>query len=315
MAQKSECAIHIKMSYIKGFAAYLGLEKGLSSASVKAYVHDIDLLATFLSLKNEDRKVSWGVVEHEDIESFMAYLCDLGLTASSQARILCGIRAFFSYLEEEEEIKESPAQMIESPKINRALPDVLSVEETEKILGAFDMSKTEERRNKAMIEILYACGLRVSELVNLRLSCLFFQDGFVRVLGKGDKERLVPIGKEAMRETENYIKYDRSELVVKKGCQDVVFLNRRGGQLSREMVFNIVKKVVSQLDINKNISPHSFRHSFATHLVEGGADLRAVQEMLGHESITTTEIYTHLEKKYLKETIQKYHPMSKKRIT
>ncbi|MDR1740000.1 MAG: site-specific tyrosine recombinase XerD [Bacteroidales bacterium] len=293
------------MSYIKGFKAYLQLEKHLSPKSVEAYLHDVEMLFSFLGddIKAEN-------IESKDIEKFLKQLFDLGLAATSQARILSGIKSYFKYLLLEKVINVSPAELLESPKTRRHLPDILSYEEIERVFAAIDMSKAEGRRNRAILETLYACGLRVSEVVSLKISMLYFNDGFVRIIGKGDKERLVPIGASAIKQVNDYLQYDRVHITPVKGNEDIIFLNRRGIALSRVMVFMIIKDLVDKAGIHKNVSPHTFRHSFATHLVEGGADLRAVQDMLGHESITTTEIYTHLDRRYLKDTIDKFHPLS-----
>ncbi|MDE5703634.1 MAG: tyrosine recombinase XerD [Bacteroidales bacterium] len=298
-------------SYIKGFGTYLRLEKHLSEATIAAYLHDVGLFAQYWCEVRKIDAISWSEISQADVEAFMQCLYDMELQPVSQARILSGLKAFFTYMSEEGAVPVSPAELVEAPKWRRHLPEVLTVEEIERIMQVFDMSTPEGRRNKAIVAVLYACGLRVSELTGLRISCLFFDDGFVRVIGKGDKERLVPIGQEAMRLLSHYIRYDRTQLSVRPGCEDVAFLNRRGGRLSREMVFMMIQRAAAMAGMTKTVSPHSFRHSFATHLVEGGADLRAVQEMLGHASITTTEIYTHLDRRYLRETIQQFHPFSK----
>lgn len=291
-------------SYLSGYSTYLKLERRLSPASVEAYLHDVNL---FLQYRKEKDVVS---ATPADIESFTVFLLELGMNARSQARILSGIRSFFDYLVLEKVIEVSPAELVESPRLQRRLPDVLSYEEIISMFEAIDLSTAEGRRNRAMLETLYACGLRVSELVGLKISMLYFNEGFLRIIGKGDKERLVPIGKTAQQQIKSYIEYDRCHIPIQKGCEDIVFLNRRGRGLSRVMVFKIIKETAALAGIRKTVSPHTFRHSFATHLIEGGADLRAVQDMLGHESITTTEIYTHLDRRYLQETIEKYHPQS-----
>lgn len=297
-------------SYIKGFGTYLRLEKHLSEATIMAYQHDVAQFEAFLQAGRQV-PVSWTTVRQAEVEQFLKYLFDMKLAATTQARMLSGLKTFFGYLTEEGLMEVAPTELVETPQWRRRLPDVLTVEEIDAMMQAIDMSKAEGRRNKAIIAVLYACGLRVSELTGLRLSGLFLDEGFVRVIGKGDKERLVPIGQEAVRLLSHYIRYDRTQLSVQAGCEDVVFLNRRGGRLSREMVFMMIRQTAGLAGMTKPVSPHSFRHSFATHLVEGGADLRAVQEMLGHASITTTEIYTHLDKRYLRETIQQFHPFSK----
>src|SRR5882757_2849693 len=292
--------------YKKGYKAWLQLEKSLSENSVEAYLRDIDKLTQFLqatqSLKTPE------AVELKDLQTFLQWIGQLGLEPASQARILSGIRSFYKYCYIEQIVKKDPTTLLESPKLKRALPDVLSFEEIEAIIGQIDLSKPEGGRNKAILETMYSCGLRVSELVNLRISCLYLDTGFIRVIGKADKERLVPIGSSAIQYIRIYQQEIRVHMAVKPGNEDTLFLNRRGSKLSRVMIFLLLKDLVRQAGIEKNISPHTFRHSFATHLVEGGADLRAVQEMLGHESITTTEIYTHLDREYLRKTLEHFHP-------
>jgi len=293
-------------AYKKGYKAWLQLEKSLSENSVEAYLRDIDKLTDFLqatgSMKTPD------AVELKDLQTFLQWIGQLGLEATSQARILSGIRSFYKYCYIEQIVKKDPTTLLESPKLKRALPDVLSFEEIETIIGQIDLSKPEGGRNKAILETMYSCGLRVSEVVNLRISGLYPDAGFIRVTGKGDKERLVPIGSDAIKYIRIYQQDIRVHMPLKPGNEDILFLNRRGSKLSRVMIFLLLKDLVIQAGIKKNISPHTFRHSFATHLVEGGADLRAVQEMLGHESITTTEIYTHLDREYLRETLHRFHP-------
>lgn len=293
-------------SYIKHFKNYLRLERSFSDNSVQAYVRDTEKLAEYIELAAIN--VSPVDTKEAHLLAFLKYLSELGLTAHSQARILSGIRAFYKYLLLENEITEDPTELIESPRLPRKLPDVLSYAEIEQMLSAIDHSTAEGTRNRAIIEVLYSSGLRVSELIGLQITFCYFDIGFIRILGKGDKVRLVPIGKEAIKYTELYLEHVRSELPVKKDSEDIVFLNRRGGQLSRVMIFLIIKDVAEKAGINKKVSPHTFRHSFATHLIEGGASLRAVQEMLGHESITTTEIYTHLDRDYLRQIITEFHP-------
>jgi integrase/recombinase XerD len=295
-------------AYKKGFKAWLQLEKSLAANSVEAYLHDIDKLTIFLT---EQGHKSPNDVTLKDLEQFVKWVAELGMTPSSQARIISGLRSFYKYCLLEQICSIDPTVLLEAPKLKRALPDVLSFEEIERIIAEIDLSTPEGGRNKAMLETLYSCGLRVSELVNLKLSCLYLDVGFVRVIGKGDKERLVPIGSDAIKYIKIYRDDIRVHIDIKKGQEDMVFLNRRGSKLSRVMVFLILKELARKAKITKNISPHTFRHSFATHLVEGGADLRAVQEMLGHESITTTEIYTHLDREYLRTTLQQYHPAFK----
>ena len=296
-------------SYKKSYKAYLQLEKSLSDNTVLAYLQDIEKLTNFLSLTN-DLKVP-DQVNLTDLEKFIKWINELGMTAGSQARIITGIKSYFKYCLMERIITIDPSVLLESPKLNRKLPDILSFNEIEKLIGKIDLSKPEGGRNKAMLETLYSCGLRVTELVNLQISSLFLDVGFIKVIGKGDKERLVPIGSDAIKYIKIYYSHIRVHVPVSKGNEDILFLNRRGVKLSRVMIFLIIKELAKQAEINKIISPHTFRHSFATHLVEGGADLRAVQEMLGHESITTTEIYTHLNREYLRDTLQQFHPAFK----
>ena len=295
---------------IKGFKSYLQLERSLSENSVQAYLHDVEMLVQYFVLHEID--VAPQNVEQKQVEDFIQYVSKLGMSATSQARILSGIKAFFKYMLIEDIITKSPTELLEAPKVGRKLPDVLSIEEINSIIDAIDLSTNEGERNKAMLETLYSCGLRVSELVNLKLSNLMFDDGFIIVRGKGDKERIVPIGSVAMKHINIYVNQIRNHMsTIKKDSEDILFLNRRGAQLTRVMVFTIIKQLLEKTGIKKKVSPHTFRHSFATHLVEGGADLRAVQEMLGHESITTTEIYTHLDREYLRQAIIDFHPRSK----
>ena len=296
--------------YKKGFKAWLQLEKSLSDNSIDAYLRDIDKLTQYLEAT--DPAASPASLTLKDLREFLKWTAELNLTPSSQARVLSGIRAFYKYCSIEQIVTQDPTLLLEGPKLKRALPDVLSFEEIEAIIGRIDLSKPEGERNKAIIETMYSCGLRVSEVVNLRVSCLRLGEGFVRVIGKGDKERLVPIGRSAIKQLGIYLSELRIHIPVQPGEEDIVFLNRHGRRLSRVMIFLILKDLVRMAGIKKNISPHSLRHSFATHLVEGGADLRAVQEMLGHESITTTEIYTHLDREYLRETLHRYHPAFKR---
>lgn len=295
----------------KSFKSYLQLERSLSVNSIGAYIHDIDKLAQYFDAHNQ--KTSPIAVTSKDIKDFLVWINELGMTASSQSRILSGIKAFYKFLNLEDIISVDPAALVEAPKIGRKLPDTLSIEEINILIDAIDLSKPEGARNKAMMETLYACGLRVSELINLKISNLQLNIDFLKVTGKGDKERYVPIGPQAKKMIEIYRNEIRNHLTIKKGQEDYLFLNRRGSKLSRVMVFNIIKALAIKAGIHKTISPHTFRHSFATHLVEGGADLRAVQEMLGHESITTTEIYTHLDRSYLRETIVAFHPRNKRK--
>jgi integrase/recombinase XerD len=290
----------------KGFKVYLQLEKSLSDHSVQAYLHDINLLTSYLEL--HQISISPEQISLHHLQDFLKYVAELGLNASSQARILSGLRQFFKYCLIEQIIKSDPSALVDAPRLKRALPDVLSFEEIERMLEAIDYSKPEGGRNKAILETMYSCGLRVSEAINLKISQLYPDLGFIRVTGKGDKERLIPIGSSAIKYIKIYKEEIRIHQPVQKGKEDFLFLNRRGAPLSRVMVFLIIKGLAKTAGITKNVSPHTFRHSFATHLVEGGADLRAVQEMLGHESITTTEIYTHLDREYLRKTLEQFHP-------
>ena len=292
--------------YIKGFKAWLQLERSLSGNSIEAYLSDIDKLTQYLQTAGTLKTPE--AIELKDLQQFLQWIAGLGLNAASQARILSGIRAFYKYCLIEQIIRIDPTTLLGSPKLKRTLPDVLSFDEIEAIIGCIDLSKPEGGRNKAILETMYSSGLRVSEVVNLRISCLYLEVGYIRVIGKGDKERLVPIGDSATKYIRIYSKEIRTHLSITPGHEDILFLNRRGSKLSRQMIFLLLKDLVREAGITKNISPHTFRHSFATHLVEGGADLRAVQEMLGHESITTTEIYTHLDREYLRETLHRYHP-------
>jgi len=298
-------------AYKKGFKAYLQLEKSLSENSVDAYIHDIEKFTQFLSINKVEKAPK--EIELSDFEVFLKWINELGMTPASQARIISGLRSFYKFCIQEQISQTDPTALLEAPKLAKHLPDTLSYNEIEKIISTIDLSTPEGMRNKAIIETLYSCGLRVSELVNLKLSCLYFDVGYVRITGKGDKERLVPIGSSAIKYIMIYLGNIRVHMKVMPGNEDVVFLNRRGRKLSRVMIFMIIKEAAKNAGITKSISPHTFRHSFATHLVEGGADLRAVQEMLGHESITTTEIYTHLDREYLRDTLQQYHPAFKRK--
>jgi len=282
------------------------LEKSLSDNSTEAYLRDIDKLTQYLQEKNN--LLTPAQVRLEDLQQFIHWIAGLGMTPSSQARIISGIKAFYRYCAAEEIITADPTTLLATPKLKRTLPDILSFEEIEAMFDQIDLSKPDGTRNKAMLDTMYSCGLRVSEVVNLRISQLYLDVGFIRVIGKGDKERLVPIGDNAIKNIRLYAEHVRVHIPVKPGNEDIVFLNRRGTHLSRVMVFLVIKDLAAKAGIQKTVSPHTFRHSFATHLVEGGADLRAVQEMLGHESITTTEIYTHLDREFLKKTLEKYHP-------
>ncbi len=294
--------------HIKHFSNYLKLERSLSGNSIEAYVRDIEKLRQFTEMTHKE--VSAVKVTGKHLQGFLTYVNELGLSAHSQARILSGVKAFYKYLLFEEMIDKDPTQLIEGPKLGRKLPDTLSYPEIENLLGAIDMSSPEGSRNRAMLEVLYSSGLRVSELIELRINNVYFDVGFLRVIGKGNKERLVPIGKDALKFLKIYKDQIRVHIPVQKGYESYMFLNRRGRKLSRVMIFTIIKQLAKRIGLRKVVSPHTFRHSFATHLIEGGADLRAVQEMLGHESITTTEIYTHLDRDYLRQVIQEFHPRS-----
>jgi len=289
---------------IKDFETYLRLEKSLSENSVEAYTDDVQKLERFVSEKAQGKNPD--TISYSDLKEFIVWFGETRSNARTQSRTISGIRAFFRFLLIEDEIEENPATLLESPKLGLKLPEVLSVEEIDSIIGAIDLSKAEGHRNKAIIETLYGCGLRVSELVNLRLTDVHTGEGFVTVTGKGNKQRLVPIGRRALKEIKNYMPGRNSLTVIYD--QNIIFLNRRGRRLSRAMVFTIIKDLAARAGIMKKISPHTFRHSFATHLVEGGADLRAVQEMLGHESILTTEIYTHIDRSFLRDTLLMFHP-------
>jgi len=297
-------------SQLKGFKSYLRLEKSLSKNSIDAYERDVEKLSQWAESTQGYSHPS--KISAADIRLFLKALNEIGLSATSQARVLSGIKAFYSFLILEQLIIQDPTELIEAPRIGRKLPDVLSIEEIDAMINSIDLSKKEGHRNRAILEVLYSCGLRVSELVELKLSQLYLQEGFVRIIGKGNKERLVPIGQSAIIWIEHYISHTRVHLPIQPSAQDILFLNLRGGKFSRMSVFTIIQTIVEKLGIKKQVSPHTFRHSFATHLVEAGADLRAVQEMLGHASITTTEIYTHLDKHRLKEEILSFHPRYKK---
>lgn len=294
--------------HIKHFAHYLKLERSLSANSIAAYVHDVELLKQFTELKKV--KATPLTLTTKQLQLFLQYINELGMSAYSQARILSGIKGFYKYLMFEELIEKDPTELLEGPKIGRKLPDTLNYDEIVKLLEAIDLSTPEGSRNRAMLEVLYSSGLRVSELVELKLNNIYFDVGFLRVIGKGNKERLVPLGRDAMKYLKIYIDEIRVHVPVKKGFESHVFLNRFGKKISRVSIFTIIKSLAQAIGLKKTISPHTFRHSFATHLIEGGADLRAVQEMLGHESITTTEIYTHLDRDYLRQVITEFHPRS-----
>jgi integrase/recombinase XerD len=296
-------------SYIKGFKSFLKLERSLSPNSIEAYVRDVGKLVQFLDYYN--LQISPENVELKHLQDFLKWVNELGMSARSQARMISGIKTFYKYLLLEDVLKSSPAELLESPKVGRKLPDTLSTIEIDRIIEAIDLSKPEGGRNRAILETLYGCGLRVTELTELKISGIFFNEGFLKVIGKGNKERLVPLGSSAQKQILIYMREIRNHLSIGKGHEDILFLNKFGRKLSRVMIFYIIKDLAQKAGIRKTISPHTFRHSFATHLVEGGADLRAVQEMLGHASITTTEIYTHLDREYLRSNILQFHPRSR----
>jgi len=296
-------------SAIMGFKAFLVLERALSENSIDAYIRDVSKLVEFLNIKEIEKGPL--AISQEEVQQFIKYIYELGLGDRTQARILSGIRAFYKYLLVENLVNDDPTELLEGPKLRRKIPDVLSYEEIQQMLDAIDLSEPQGHRNRAMLETLYACGLRVSELINIKISQFYIEEEYLKVTGKGNKERIVPIGAEAIKQNLYYIDHYRNHQKIKEGCEDFLYLNRRGRYLTRVMIFTIIKNLAEKVGIKKKVSPHTFRHSFATHLVEGGADLRAVQDMLGHESITTTEIYTHIDRKYLRETIMKYHPLNK----
>lgn len=290
----------------KGFKAWLQLEKSLAALSIEAYLHDIEKLDEFFLSRDQSPAIP--AVTLKDLQGFVKWIGELGMTPASQSRIVSGVRSFFRYCLQEQLAPEDPTLLLETPKQRRSLPDFLSINEIETILAAVDRSRPEGERNRAILETMYSCGLRVSEVVSLRISGLYPDLSYLRVTGKGDKERLIPIGSTALKHIALYRENVRNRQPVKPGQEDILFLNRRGSALTRQMIFLMLKSAVAAAGMEKTVSPHSFRHSFATHLVENGADLRAVQEMLGHESITTTEIYTHLDREYLRETLRKFHP-------
>ena len=293
---------------IDKYKTWLRLEKSLSANSIEAYLTDLDKLIRFVESEGKD----FSTISYHDLQQFVAQLRDIGIHPRSQARIISGIKSFYRFLLLDEYITADPTELLESPKIGLKLPEVLTVNEINDILDTIDLSLPEGQRNRAMLEVLYSCGLRVSELISLRYSDVYFDEGFIRVEGKGSKQRLVPISETAIREIKNYL-LDRNRMVVKKGFEDILFLSRRGTTLSRIMVFHIIKQQTEMAGVHKNVSPHTFRHSFATHLLEGGANLRAIQEMLGHEKITTTEIYTHIDRQFLRKEILEHHPRSRRR--
>ncbi len=296
-------------SYKNGFKGYLQLERSLSDHSVDAYLHDIEKLTQFLTISDSGKNP--GNIELKDLQHFVKWISELGMSQTSQARIISGIRSFYKYCLIEQICIKDPTLLLDAPKTKRKLPDTLSFEEIELVIAQIDQSTPEGGRNKAILETMYSCGLRVTEVINLKISGIYPDLGFIRVTGKGDKERLVPIGKDAIKYILLYKNHIRVHQIVQKNNEDILFLNKGGKGLSRVMIFYIIKEMVRKAGIKKVVSPHTFRHSFATHLVEGGADLRAVQEMLGHESITTTEIYTHLDRDYLRDTLQRFHPAFK----
>ncbi|MBS0029613.1 site-specific tyrosine recombinase XerD [Chitinophaga sp. 22321] len=294
-------------SFRKLFKGYLRLERSMSDHSVEAYLRDVEKLEQYLMSVGKEQLRPQDVTL-EELQGCVQWIAKLGMTATSQARTISGLKAFYKFLLLEDMAQEDPTQLLEAPKVLRKLPDVLTFEEIEKIIAQISLDTAEGHRNKAILETMYSCGLRVSEVIGLQITQLHMDVGFIRVIGKGNKERMVPIGKDAMRQIDIYRRNVRIALPVKYGEEDTLFLNRRGGALSRVMIFLVIKELAQKAGIHKNVSPHTFRHSFATHLVEGGADLRAVQEMLGHESITTTEIYTHLDREYLRDTLLRFHP-------
>lgn len=293
-------------SEINWFKIHLKVERSLSPNTIEAYERDVKMLTQYLITAG--KKAGPQQITLVDLQACVEWIASLGMTGTSQARIISGIKGFFRFLLQQNMVPADPSQLLEAPKTRRKLPDFLSFEEIEQLIGQIDLSKPEGHRNKAIIETMYSCGLRVSEAISLKITQMYLDDGFVRVTGKGDKERLVPIGASAIKYIRIYQDETRRHMTIKKGHEDILFLNRRGAQLSRVMIFLLIKELAAKAQINKSISPHTFRHSFATHLVEGGADLVAVQEMLGHESITTTEIYTHLNREYLRDMLQRYHP-------
>jgi len=296
--------------YKKGFKVFLQLEKSLSAHSVEAYLRDIDKLTNYL--ESNEEALSPADISLQHLQSFIQCIGEMDMAPTSQARIISGIKSFFKYCLLEQICTVNPTTLLPSPKTRRKLPDVLSFEEIELLISHINLSKPEGGRNKAILETMYSSGLRVTEAINLKISCLYLDVGFIRVVGKGDKERLIPIGSDAIKFIKIYKDTIRIHQAPAKNCEDILFLNNRGKGLSRVMIFYIIKDLILKSGIKKSISPHSFRHSFATHLVEGGADLRAVQEMLGHESITTTEIYTHINREYLRDTLDRFHPAFKK---
>ena len=300
--------MHVENDHIKRYKTYLRLEKALSDNSIDAYLTDLDKLTRFLEYEGK----TYEEVTYNDLQQLIAQLHDIGIHPRSQARIISGIKSFYKFLLLDNFITIDPTELLESPKIGMKLPEVLTVNEINALIESIDLTQPEGQRNRAILEVLYSCGLRVSELTSLRFTDIFFDEGFIKVEGKGNKQRLVPISGTAIKEIKNYL-YDRNHIPVKKGFEDILFLNRRGTALSRVMIFYIIKQQAELAGIKKSISPHTFRHSFATHLLEGGAHLLAIQEMLGHEKITTTEIYTHIDRQFLQKEILEHHPRNKPR--
>lgn len=298
----------INNPYLQSFKNYLKLERSLSGNSIEAYLGDLNKLFQFFESNNQEPKIK--EINHNDLKLFITWINELGMLPSTQARVISGLKAFFSFLLLEEVIVEDPSELLEAPRLSRTLPDTLNTHEIDALIDSIDASKPEGMRNKAIIEVLYGCGLRVSELVNLKISDIYEESEFIKIIGKGNKERLIPIGNNALKYINIYLHEVRVHLKIKKGFENYIFLNRTGTSLSRISVFTIIKSLAEKTGLKKRISPHTFRHSFATHLIEGGADLRAVQEMLGHSSITTTEIYTHLDRDYLRGVIRESHPRS-----
>lgn len=297
------------IKYKKDYQSFLKIEKSLSENSILAYIRDYEKLTQFLEYIGSEKKPT--EITLRDLQEMIRWISEMGIAARSQARIISGIRNFFEYLVIEDEIKQDPTELLELPKIGKKLPEVLDKEEIDALLDAVDLSKNEGHRNRAMLETLYSCGLRVSELVNLKITNIYFEEGFIRVIGKGNKERLVPVSATVEKEINLYKNFTRIHQEIQPGHEDILFLNRRGAKLTRIMIYTIIQQLAQKIRLRKSISPHTFRHSFATHLVEGGANLRAIQEMLGHESISTTEIYTHLSNDLLREAIISYHPRNK----
>jgi len=298
----------INNPYLQSFKNYLKLERSLSTNSIEAYIGDLNKLFQYFEAVNQDLKIK--EISHYDLKLFISWINELGMLPSTQARVISSLKSFFSFLQLEEIILDDPSGLLEAPRLAKTLPDTLNTHEIDALIHAIDASKPEGMRNKAILEVLYGCGLRVSELVNLRISDVYEESEFIKIIGKGNKERLIPIGSNALKHLKIYLNEVRRHLKIKKGFENHIFLNRTGTSLSRISVFTIIKALAEKIGLKKSISPHTFRHSFATHLIEGGADLRAVQEMLGHSSITTTEIYTHLDRDYLRGVILEAHPRS-----